>query len=110
MSAHPQTSRGRKIVTLLLAVVILVPALYGFGTKFAEFLLLVANEEGAFTVVPILNYLLASAGFLLLLFWAIGHGMFRDVEGPKHTMLDRERLLDEEARADEARERWRDQP
>jgi nitrogen fixation-related uncharacterized protein len=101
MNARPQASRARRLVTWLLAVVILVPALYGFGSKFAEFLQLVGNEEGAFTVVPVLNYLLASAGFLLLLLWAIGHGMFRDVEGPKHAMLQRERLLDEEARAQE---------
>jgi uncharacterized repeat protein (TIGR01451 family) len=49
--------------------------------------LLAGDEEGAFTVVPILNYLLVSFGFLLLFVWAILHGMFRDIERPKHTSL-----------------------
>jgi hypothetical protein len=80
----------------VLALVILVPALLGFGTKFLEFLALVGQEEGAFTVVPILNYLLVSFGFLLLFGWAVLHGMFRDIEKPKYQMLANERQLDEE--------------
>jgi hypothetical protein len=87
-------------VTIALAFVILVPALWGFGTKFLEFLALVGDEEGAFTVVPILNYLLVSLGFLLLFLWAICHGMFRDVEKPKYTMIANEQRLDEEAEWD----------
>lgn len=87
---------GPRLLTALFALVILVPALYGFGTKFREFLHLYAREDGAFTLVPILNYLLASAGFLMLLLWAMFHGMFRNIEGPKYTMLKNERLLDEE--------------
>lgn len=81
-------------VTLIFAIVILLPALYGFGTKFMEFLALAGDEEGSFTVVPILNYLFASAGFLLLFVWAMLHGMFRDIERPKYAMLENERLLD----------------
>src|SRR5262249_28751785 len=63
--------RPHFLVTVALAVVILVPAMWGFGTKFFEFLRLVGDEEGAFTVVPILNYLLVSFGFLLLFVWAL---------------------------------------
>lgn len=88
-------SRGQLWVTLVFALVILGPALYGFGTKFSEFLALCDYEDGAFTIVPILNYLLASAGFLLLLGWATLRGMFHDLERPKHTMLANEQLLDE---------------
>lgn len=101
------TTRTRSVGrwTLLLAVLILVPALYGFGTKFVEFLALAGDEEGSFTVVPILNYLLASAGFLLLFGWAVLHGMFRDIERPKYTMLENERRLDE-AEAQEREEVW----
>jgi len=87
-------SRRQSLLTLLFAVVILGPALYGFGTKFSEFLALCGYEEGAFTIVPILNYLLASAGFLLLMGWATLRGMFRDLEQPKHTMLANEQMLD----------------
>jgi hypothetical protein len=42
------------------------------------------------------NYLLASLGFFCLFLWAILHGMFRDIEQPKTTMLETERMLDEE--------------
>jgi len=88
--------RSLNFWTGLLAVVILVPALYGFGTKFRELLLLVGDSEGAFTIVPILNYLLVSAGFLLLFVWAILHGMFNDLELPKRNMLANEQRLDKE--------------
>jgi hypothetical protein len=90
--------RPHTLLTAALAIVILVPALWGFGTKFFEFLRLVGDEEGAFTVVPILNYLLVSFGFLLLFGWAVFHGMFRDIEKPKLTMLETEHRLDEEAK------------
>jgi hypothetical protein len=111
----------------LLAVVILVPALYGFGSKFRELVLLYGGyermqatarplmseshrakleelqsqqgltdeaSEGAFALVPILNYLLVSFGFLLLFGGAILHGMFRDIERPKFNMLENETILD----------------
>jgi hypothetical protein len=88
-------------ITLTFAVAILVPALFGFGTKFREFLALWNDEEGAFTIVPIINYLLATAGFFLLLCWAVAHGMFRNIEHPKITMLQHETELDEEERMKE---------
>jgi hypothetical protein len=99
----PQASaRRRSRLTMLLAVVILVPALLGFGKKFLEFLALLGDKDGAFAVLPVLNYLLASAGFLMLFFWAIMHGMFRDIEKPKFTMLETEHRIDEEIAAERA--------
>lgn len=92
----PAAYRPRPRLMAVLALVILVPALYGFGTKFRELVVLVGDEEGAFTVVPILNYLLVTLGFLMLFGWALMHGMFRDIERPKMTMLENERLLDEQ--------------
>jgi hypothetical protein len=107
MNATPVRSRPRPLVTIFLAVIILVPALLGFATKFREFLLLVGDEDGGFTVMPVLNYLLVSLGFLLLFGWALLHGMFSDIEKPKFTMLENEQALDdEEARAREE-EIWR---
>ena len=96
----PRMSRHsiHAVVTLLLAVLILVPALFGFAAKFREFLALWNDQDGAFTIVPIVNYLLATAGFFLLLCWAIAHGMFRNIERPKHSMLKQEFELDEEER------------
>jgi len=110
MSPPRPQARSRSIGMIVLALVILVPAMLGFGIKFKEFLFLVRDQEGAFTVVPILNYLLVSFGFLLLFGWAILHGMFRDIEKPKHTMLANEQRLDEELRQEreEAGEEWYD--
>ncbi len=81
---------------MCMALAVLVPSLLGFGTKFLEFVALYRGDgEGAFAISPILNYLLASFGFLLLFGWAVLGGMFRDIEAPKYTMLENEALLDE---------------
>jgi hypothetical protein len=91
------TRRSQNITTIVFALVILLPSLYGFANKFREFILLFRGDvDGVFAITPIMNYLLASLGFFFLFCWAIGHGMFRDIEGPKYTMLDNERKLDEE--------------
>jgi hypothetical protein len=83
----------------LLSVVILGFCCFGFGSKFIELVRLVvsdsdAADEGIFAVAPLMNYLLASAGFLCLLGWATLHGMFRDIEQPKQTMLEVNAQLD----------------
>lgn len=100
-----RTSRRLHGPTLLLAVCILVPAGYGFLRKFYELCILAGNDEGAFTILPIVNYLLASLGFAMLFFWAMLHGMFRDIERPKETMLANEAKLDAEAEDD--RDAWK---
>lgn len=82
-------------ITILLAVLILIPSGYGFIGKFIELINVAKGEAGgAFAVAPIMNYLLASLGFFCLLLWAAGRGMFRDIENPKHQMLEREAELD----------------
>jgi hypothetical protein len=104
----PPTARQARrlnVTTLILAVFILIPACYGFGKKFFELLALVGDEEGSFAVMPVLNYLLASLGFAMLFLWAMLHGMFRDIEAPKQTMLENEARLD--AEAEEARDAWK---
>jgi hypothetical protein len=96
MKSLPAPVSTRQIVTAALALAILVPSLWGFGSKFIEFIALFrSDEEGAFAIMPVLNYLLASCGFLLLFCWAVLQGMFRDIEKPKHSMLENERRLDE---------------
>lgn len=87
---------GRNLVTLLLALGILVPSMMGFANKFSEFLHVFRDDPaGVFAIAPIVNYLLASLGFLMMLLWATANGMFHDIEQPKHTFLERERELDE---------------
>ncbi len=92
------TSRAKRIVLFALAVLILVPTALGFGHKFVQFLRTLVRGEGdgaAFALIPMSNYLLASLGMVCLLVWAVFRGMFRDVEGPKYTMLDQEEQIDE---------------
>ena len=90
----PKASRSSKIV-LLFFVPILLIACYSFALKFYELILVARHDpNGAFAVTPIVNYLLASFGFLCLLGWAAANGMFREIERPKHTMLENEAWLD----------------
>jgi hypothetical protein len=91
----PSRSRTRTIATLAAAAVILIPCLVAFGNKLFELVQIYRSDpNGAFALAPVLNYLLASAGFLLLLLWAAANGMFRDVEKPKMALLEREQSLD----------------
>lgn len=86
------------------AAAILVPSLYGFGSKFVELIRVYQGDaDGAFAIAPIVNYLLASAGFLLLFGWAAANGMFRDLERPKLDMLAREAQLDAAERSAQRR-------
>ena len=95
----------RDIFVTILAFVIFGFCAYGFGGKLLELVRLVresdsAASEGVFAVAPLMNYLLASAGFLCMLGWAACHGMFRDIEGPKETMLKYDQMLND--RTDDA--------
>jgi len=91
-------SRRQAWVTAGMAVVILVPSMYGFLGKFVEFVHIYRGAKGGeFAVAPILNYLLASTGFFCMLLWAAWNGMFRDVERPKFDFLENERMLDRDA-------------
>jgi hypothetical protein len=97
MKPQPATAnRRRSLLTLIFAFFVLVPSLYGFGGKFAEFIALYRGDsEGIFAVSPIINYLLASTGFFCLFGWAALQGMFSDIERPKEAFLEREAMLDE---------------
>ncbi len=102
-SEHPPEKRNPNrtvfIVTMVLAVLILIPSLLGFGLKFLELMHVLQGEEsGRFALTPIMNYLFASLGFLCLLIWATCQGMFRDIERPKETMLENEERLNQRAR------------
>lgn len=92
---RPDESRAKRITIALIAAVILIPGALGFAEKIVQFVhTLEAEKGGRFTIVPLMNYLLIALGFLLLLLWGVAHGMFRDIEGPKYAMLDREAALD----------------
>ncbi len=99
--ATPQTTRWQNRVTLILAILILLPSMYGFVGKFIEFVHVFRGVPGGqFAVAPMLNYLMASMGFFMLLIWAASNGMFNDIERPKYTLLENESRLDTAARGD----------
>jgi hypothetical protein len=97
---NAETAPKRKshwLTTLLFAAVILIPSGFGFSRKFMELLALTRGDaDGAFAITPVVNYLLSSLGFFFLFCWAILNGMFGDIEQPKRTMLETERMLDGE--------------
>jgi hypothetical protein len=88
-------NRWQNRITILLAFLILLPSMYGFVGKFIEFIHVFRGVPGGqFAVAPMLNYLLASAGFFMLLLWAASNGMFTNIEQPKYAMLENEARLD----------------
>jgi len=93
---QPSAFRWPSFLFHVLAVsIFLVPAGVGFTVKYLDLLILFGSgEEGAFAIVPIMNYLLSSLGFFMLFFWAVRHGMFREIEQTKYKMLVTEQELD----------------
>jgi len=82
-------------ITIVMAILILIPSMYGFLGKFIEFVHIYRGTDGGeFAVAPIMNYLLASAGFFCMLLWASWNGMFRDVERAKFDFLANEARID----------------
>lgn len=89
-------SRAMKITLWVMAIVILVPAAFGFGDKLWEFIhTLNTVEDAGYTIIPISTYFLVAGGMACLFGWAIYNGMFKDIEAPKYDMLEHEQELDE---------------
>jgi hypothetical protein len=79
----------------LFAAIVLIPTVAGFTNKFLDLILIVqGDEEGAFAITPIVNYLLATLGFLCLLIWSAMQGAFQDPDRPSRAMFENEQLLD----------------
>ena len=94
-SSTPRSRGVAWIVTIIFAVLILIPSMMGFVMKFMELINLTQGDtDGGFAITPVVNYLLASAGFFFLLLWAAVNGMFNDLEKPKFVMLENEERLD----------------
>lgn len=79
------------------AAVVLVPTILGFANKFMDLILIVqGDDEGAFAITPIVNYLFATAGFVCLLIWSATQGAFDDLDQPSVAMFENEKRLDAE--------------
>lgn len=75
--------------TLLLATTFI--AGLGFAYKYMEFAKTwIEGELLGFAVVPLLMYVMVSAGFACLLFWALFGGQFRPENDPSELMIRRE--------------------
>ncbi len=95
MIDHPQETKGKRIALWAMAFAILIPGAYGFLSKLYEFIHEAATgDEVGFTIFPLANYFLVTVGMACLFIWAVAHGMFRNIEDPKYTMLEREEELD----------------
>lgn len=91
-------SRAKAIAVVGMVVLFVVPAGLAFINKFMKFVGTVGTDEmGGAALVPMLNYLMVAAGFICLMVWAAASGMFREVEAPKHQMLETEEKLDRAA-------------
>jgi hypothetical protein len=78
-------------MTWVISAMVLIPTILGFGNKFLDLVLVVqGDEEGAFAVTPIVNYLFATAGFLCLLIWTAMQGTFKDLDAPSRKMFEDE--------------------
>jgi len=96
IATSPRKNTLKTTVLVVMSILILAPSMAGFIAKFIEFIHTFQGEaDGAFAITPMLNYLLASAGFFCMLIWAACNGMFQNIESPKHRMLEIEELIDQ---------------
>lgn len=95
-----QPIRRVPLWTWLVGAAVLIPSLLGFTNKLLDLVLVASGDsEGVFALTPVINYLLATAGFFCLLMWAIGQGMFHDLNQPSRAMFETERELDRRSAA-----------
>ena len=93
--AEPSPKARRFLWVFSIAMVLTAGS--AFVMKLIEFFA-TATRSGsdalASFLIPVLNYLLVAAGFFCLFLWAYFTGQFRDLEGPKHRMLEMQREFD----------------
>jgi cbb3-type cytochrome oxidase maturation protein len=51
------------------------------------------GDAPGFAVIQVVTYLLVAVGFFFLFLWSFLKGDFKDLEGPKYRMLEREEEL-----------------
>ncbi len=81
--------------TWIVGAAVLIPTILGFANKFLDLIIIAqGDEEGAFALTPMINYLLATAGFFCMLMYAVTQGAFHDINAPSHSMFENELELD----------------
>jgi len=86
MSTNKPTPRV-PLWTRIVGAAVLIPTILGFANKFLDLIIIAqGDEEGAFALTPMINYLLATAGFFCMLMYAVTQGAFHDINAPSHSM------------------------
>lgn len=87
MAAHRLTTRGVAVFAFTIGVFVI--AGLGFSYKMAEFALTIARDDvEGFGAVAISIYLIGMIPIVFVTLWAVVTGRFRDIERPKHRMLE----------------------
>lgn len=93
------SNRVQMWVTVIFGLVVFIPCALGFGNKLLELIHLSRGDaEGRFALTPVVNYLLATLGFLCMFLWGAMRGTFHNVEDAKQRMLDDDQRIDEASR------------
>jgi hypothetical protein len=81
--------RTRGLVVFGFAIAVMAIAGLGFAYKMTEFALTIVNDEVyGFGAVAVVTYLVGMLPIVFLTLWAVLTGRFRDIEAPKHRMLE----------------------
>lgn len=101
---RPRESLFKSAFVFLFGAAILIGGLFGFGGKIYKFILAWSgNPDAQFALIPVAMYFAVAFGFACIFVWAVLNGMLRDIEGPKHWMLQNERELEELERLEKER-------
>lgn len=96
-SPGPGLSRGARVFLWVFSVVMVLTAGGAFLFKLCDFYITATTHGSqalASFLIPVLNYLIVAVGFACLFLWAYFSGQFRDVEAPKHRMLEMQHEID----------------
>ncbi len=81
----------KELFIRIFSVLVIVLAGFGFIYKLFEFASSVAKGDIInFAIVPVTVYLVVAGGFFFLFLWSITKGHLKNVEYPKHRMLEME--------------------
>ena len=87
MATSRLTARGVAVFGFTIGVFVI--AGLGFAYKMAEFALTIARDDvEGFGAVAVSIYLIGMMPIVFVTLWAVVTGRFRDVERPKHRMLE----------------------
>ncbi len=87
--------RRKHRFVLFFSVFVLISGGAAFSFELIEFIYTIGSGQAVdFAILPVATYLTVAAGFLCLLVRAYLTGQFKDLEGPKHRMLELEEKWD----------------